>query len=402
MSLMKPLVALAAFGCLGLAGTAAFAQTCTSDADCMQGFTCQVAGVVIDNAPCKPGTDCLNRGVSGSTGTTSTVSSCQPAPCATDSDCGADMVCYAQSSTSCSGSGGRPACSPDSKSCDPTPVTTEACITTTSSACVFRWQRPCNADADCGAGFVCQPEESGVCSGGTPSGGSGSGSGVGGNTGGPTMTGPNMPADLPPSSCTTITSFPGYCQVQVTSCIVDADCPAHWQCVDVPVAVPIAAPAAAGGSAGGADVAVTGAGDAAGTAPPPNPGKVCSSPYFSPVGTKGDGSGSGAGGYTGETPTSGTPPPSPGGSVDSSTGTGGTTAGPSHSGSGGSQGGTMASGTVAGGGSNGATGNRSGSASDTTSSAGGCSVNPGRAASGAPLALLALVGLGMVTRRRQR
>ncbi len=408
MSLTKSLLALAAFGCLGLCGKTAFAQTCTADADCPRGFSCQVSGVVSVTEPaCPTGAKCATSGAGAATGTTATISTCEPAACVTDSDCGTDMVCYAQTSTSCSGSGGTPACPPDSAKCDPPAPPTKSdytCTTTTTSSCAYKWQLPCNADADCGGGFVCQPTVTGVCSGGSATGSSGTG--VGGDT-----AGVNIPVDVPPSSCTTTTSFPGYCQVQATTCAVDADCPASWKCIDAPsIPVPLPAPVepVAGGTtgaSGGAPTAVAGAGagNVGGAAPDPTTtaGKVCASPYVPPGGFKSGGSG--YGGEVGGTGTSGSDPTGAGGSVGISNGTGGVTGGappPAASSTGGTVETPVAGGPASGGGASGADTRSNGSVSPASS--GGCSVNPERASSQTSHLVLALAGLGLVIRARRR
>ena len=163
------------------------------------------------------------------------VAHAQTQTCATDSDCASGMVCHSQTSTSCSGSGGTaPAC-PANMLCPDagTPIsTTPACTETTMRSCAYKWLLPCNANTDCGDGFVCQPLTQGVCSAsaGSASGGTVS-SGVGGGSG----------AALPPvaadagttSTCVTTTSFPGTCQPENPTCTTDSDCPLLWTCKDV-------------------------------------------------------------------------------------------------------------------------------------------------------------------------
>jgi hypothetical protein len=46
-----------------------------------------------------------------------------------------------------------------------------------------------------------------------------------------------------------MSSFPGYCQLKVTACAADTDCPAAWKCTDVPTAVETSGGSATGGAA---------------------------------------------------------------------------------------------------------------------------------------------------------
>ncbi|HEY4185478.1 MAG TPA: MYXO-CTERM sorting domain-containing protein [Polyangia bacterium] len=354
MSLKKSLLAVTALACLGYAAPA-LAQTCATNADCSPGFTCQVSGVVTSPA-CPPDADCLKGGAGGDSGTV-TVSTCQPGPCATDSDCGAGMLCDSHDVTSCSGGTTTAPCAANTK-CDASQSQSEpTCTTQTVSMCAYRWQLPCNADVDCGDGFICQPSVSGACSGGSPV----SGGAAGGATGSPAI----LPG--PPDDCTTTTSYPGSCQVAVPSCLVDTDCPAGWRCVSYvdPGATGVGeAPASgAGGSAVSKSAALISS---------PTPG-MCSSPFSAPVAVKNDGA-TGAGGASGA-------------------GAGGSSA-PSASGSGGTLG------TTAGG----ATDGRStaeGSAKTVTND-GGCSIGAHVTGSPSSLAVVALLGLGLIARRRRR
>jgi len=255
------------------------------------------------------------------------------------------------------------ACPPNSP-CDAGVVekTPSMCTTTTVKACAFKWQLPCNADADCRAGFTCKPTVSGACSGGGGSSGPGTMSGSGGTGTGTPRSGsgaayPPAPAardggtDPTIPMCTTTMSFPGYCQPTVTTCNSDTDCPANWKCIESPdTAVDHApSPAGSGGSSGGAP-------------PPTVSAKMCASAVGPPV-RGGD-----------KTESAGTP----------GVGTGGTT----HAG-----GPTDPAVPPA-------TGNTAADNAATPAKSSGCSIGGGASASGAGLAMLAV--LGLLIRRRRR
>ena len=425
MSHRKPFVAIVvasvasvAFGSFVFVGRARAAAptTCTSDAECSKGFTCQPWAVSGGTAPACPadapncavtntpgvdtggagggsgssppsgaggalGSDVGAGNASGTTPTTTVISRCEPGPCQTDSDCGPDMVCHSESYSECSGGGSVAPCEPGTK-CEAKPVMTEVtCTTKTRSFCAFHWQLPCNAAADCGAGFTCQPLITTSCSGGTPVSG-GSGTGVGGTPGGSTSD-----PTLPPDNCTTTTTFPGSCQPVATICNVDADCPANWLCQDVVTPPKRGGATGVGGESGsGDDASGTGAGAATGSGAEPGgntaSGRMCSSPFIPPMASdSGEGGRTGGGEGTG-TPTSGSTPPG-------SSGTGGTTAGPGKDDPGA-------------GAANGAA--HVADASGASNGTGGCSISGSAAGSrvAGGLSMLALLGLGVVARRRRR
>jgi len=428
MSHRKPLVALVvasvAFSSLAFVGRvlAAAPTTCTSDAECSKGFTCQPWAVSGGTAPACPadapdcavtntpgtdtggaggvtgssgspgagavtGTDVGSGNVSGTTPTTTIISRCEPGPCQTDSDCGADMVCHSESYSECSGGGSKVApCEAGTKCATDPDVTESTCITKTRSYCAFHWQLPCNAAADCGAGFTCQPQIIGTCSGGTPVSG-GTGTGVGGSTG--AEPDPGRSATSHPD-CTTTMTFPGSCQPVATICNVDADCPANWLCQDVVTPPSRGAASGVGGDSGSGDGASgtgTGAGAASGSGVVAGgdtaSGRMCSSPFIPPAASD-----SGAGGRLGGAEGTGTP--TSGGTPPGSSGTGGTTAGSDTDKTGG--GATNGAAHVA-------------DAPGASNGAGGCSIS-GAGAAGSQVAgglsVLALLGLGLVARRRRR
>jgi hypothetical protein len=271
------------------------AQTCASNSDCAQGLTCQASTATPTPTPaCSPGAACLPTTTPPATSLT-----CLPAPCQTDTDCGQAMVCHSETTTTCSGGTAVAVkCAPNTVCTTTPPATDPVCTDTTTSQCVYKWQLACNADADCGTGFVCQPTTMGMCSGSGPvSGGSSSSSGTGGGSGSGALPAPPLlpVADAGTSVpvCVTTTSFPGSCQVEVASCTVDSDCPSIWKCVDSnpPTAVsngPIAVDAGAAptplppGTTGTAVGTATTTSTAAAA-------KTCQSPNWYPRSTGGNG-----------------------------------------------------------------------------------------------------------------
>jgi hypothetical protein len=279
------------------------AQICTTDADCAKGLRCQTDGNVTTTAPClvsDGGTACTPV-----VAPTPATMSCQAAPCATDADCGTNMVCYRQTSTTCTGG------TPVAVKCDPTtgcdaaavPVPEPViCTDTVTSTCAYKWELPCNTSAECGDGFTCQPMTYGMCSGGsgTATGSTGtSSSGVGGGSGsGGTAVPvpPDMDAAVPaPVTCTTVTSYPGSCVANPVSCTTAAECPSGWTCALVTTGT-----AVAGGPsiAPGAPVAV----DAGVISVPPPPVVTTTTGTCQPPTTQGTRGTSTGGGYdTGKT-----------------------------------------------------------------------------------------------------
>jgi MYXO-CTERM domain-containing protein len=266
------------------------AQTCTADSDCAKGLTCQ-DNMSTAPAVCYPdeaGTGCLPVADPAPAS-----KSCQLAPCASDADCGAEMVCQAQP-TVCTGSTPSTApCAPNTD-CTPPPAPEPPDCTTPVSTCVYRWALPCTVNADCGEGFECVPRQAGTCSGSNGSAASGTpvatmpttGGGTAEETGGATgsaepsgdstdSSGGAASTDVDagtarPVECTVVETYPGYCQSVVKTCAQDSDCPSVWTCkasydgvttttVGAPpdVATPQPAPAPMPIDGGAAPVAVT-------------------------------------------------------------------------------------------------------------------------------------------------
>lgn len=215
------------------------AQACMTGADCPRGFTCQLNAVPPLPPECAKDQPCATT-----VALFAPAGFCAPGACATDADCGTDMVCHSQTTETCSG-GTTGACAPNTK-CDLPPPTEPVCTKQTTSVCAYRWELACNTDGDCGAGFNCVPSTRAVCptrsGSGTPSSGSSSGAGGSassgvattaptkdeGGTGAGNSTGTGSVAE-----CTTTTAFPGSCQPKAATCAADSDCPSAWTCTEL-------------------------------------------------------------------------------------------------------------------------------------------------------------------------
>jgi Cys-rich repeat protein len=356
----------ATFAWLAFASSPASAQSCTADTDCPQSFACVVTGM--STPPACKGTDCPADAAASEP---IVYKGCQPKSCASDVDCGSGMVCYGDKLTSCSGSGGTTSGCPANTKCDAGAVVTsvETCTTTTRYVCAFKWQVPCNADSDCGDGFVCQPNVSGGCatsSRGVSAGPNGTG---GAATGGNSSYPPAADGGAP--DCPTMASYPGACRPKATSCVSGDECPSGWSCTAVGTPVPISgagSPASIGGD--GSAAAPADKVDAGGS-----PTKVCVGPFGV------------------DAPTRGGVDVSTGGQSTSSNHEGADAAIPPGSATGGTTGGTTG----------GATGGTTGGPKASSGSAGGCAIAPARAGDSAfLLGGLAVVALALVRRRLRR
>lgn len=185
-------------------------SSCKTDADCGEGYLCQIVGSS-GSAGCAcpadvPPSDCdcppppPPQDFWG----------CVPKPCAVDADCGEGQECVTID-LGCPVS--TPACSPDGNCPEADPV---ECVNSTTTQCQYKWQGACEVDSDCGAGFACKAMESCACSGGgaTPSDG---GSGF-------------APAPPPDEECVCSPTDEKYCELVVTECETDADCAPGLTC----------------------------------------------------------------------------------------------------------------------------------------------------------------------------
>jgi MYXO-CTERM domain-containing protein len=170
---------------------------------------------------------------------------CAPKACNPDGaadQCGADMVCFSYEYGMCSGSAGAaPACEPGKECPDVEPIPVEeTCTTTVESYCTYKYNLPCEAAADCGAGFDCVPYEITSCAGSGPSMGGAEPAGTGGASGGGMdPSSGDAPVDdraapiMDPPDCTTELSEEKYCQVIDVTCETAADCEEGWTCEDM-------------------------------------------------------------------------------------------------------------------------------------------------------------------------
>jgi len=201
---------------------------CASDNDCAEGFECEVTGGA--SCACAPGVDCDCAPIEYRT--------CVPGPCQSDADCDAGMVC-ATYDTPCAVSA---PCDSDGFCPDPIP-----CEATKVSICAPRWVLPCEAAADCGDGFDCQPAEVCSCDGGAPTDPAEPvppGEPAGGDSSG------DVPgAPVPEGSCTCEPTGENYCVAKEVACDDDSTCPAGWSCEHFNATPPVdCAPASSGGS----------------------------------------------------------------------------------------------------------------------------------------------------------
>lgn len=265
VSIKRAALSALVFGVLAVAPNA-LAQEACGDSTCPKGYRCETVPAPCPAIACAPGSDCpVCDGE---------VEMCVALPCASDADCDEQMVCFEREVASeCTGTA--PACPPGSECPAPEPA---ECTIVTESSCVPRWALPCDAAADCGAGFECVEQQS--CSspgspgsgGGTPArpGGS-SGGASGGSSGGAAEPQPDRapagtagsagfappsapepapapqpapaepaPAPAPVEERPEVTCRPSgvkQCQVIERACSADADCPSDWSCVDNPEGV---------------------------------------------------------------------------------------------------------------------------------------------------------------------
>lgn len=288
MSCTRVLFPAFALAALVLATPRARAADCSTTAECAKGFTCQIVATTTPTpAPCPADTVCA-QDAKAEAGQQATYGVCVEASCTTNADCGSGMVCHTEEQESCSGGS---ACPPNAQ-CFAPPAT---CTTTKVSTCMFKWQLPCSADAECGDGFTCQPTVSGACSGGsgtvTAGTGTSSSSGGGADAKMPSVGGTDGTAGgagtAPPDMCTTTTSFPGYCAPKASTCTVDSDCPASWTCVDAyptrettaNAGAPASSSSAAAAGSSGASIAPGEPAPTGGATPTSPPTKICQSPY---------------------------------------------------------------------------------------------------------------------------
>ena len=258
----RPVIFAIALGTLAAAASRASAKEpamlgACGGTTCAHGFTCQVVPGACPLIACRDGETCPPC-------TPQDSYVCAPSTCATDADCGADMVCASLDSTQCPVSPPT-ACGPNMDCSRPVMTdpagATSTCTTTTYHQCTPRWQLPCQTAADCGAGFTCDEQQSCGCSGGGTVGGGVTPSGSSTpSSGGSTQT---------PPDCTCTGTGTSACTIIPTVCNTDAECLPGWTCQDLPSVRSCAV------SPGGQQTCD----------PPPAIVKNCAPPYSSSSGT---------------------------------------------------------------------------------------------------------------------
>lgn len=228
-------------------------STCEANTDCPKGYECQVTGgTACASTDCAEGQDCPPPPPCEPEEFKNCVA--VPDACASDADCDSGMVCYTHTYERCDPQPAY-ACAPDQECPEPPPP---QCETATESSCVPRYMLPCDAAADCGTGFECQPVEECACSGSSGGGSVPPSDGAGGAP----DTGEPLPPDEPTCSCTP--TDVSYCAIIERACTSDAECPTDWVCSDNPESVVCSGP---DGSGEGAECGST------------EPDKVCMPPY---------------------------------------------------------------------------------------------------------------------------
>jgi len=190
-----------------LAAAPALAQDseCGSDADCQDGFVCEVTGAggcAVE--PCSEDGECPEPVCEEYE-----YSECVPGPCQGDADCDGDQICVKETYTS------EVDCPPNAD-CAPSDPIEE-----TYSECRYRWEAPCEADSDCGAGFLCEEAESCWCNGSA-------GTACPDNAPCPDP----QPAPEPECGCEPSGDF--YCVLQEVECTDDSECEGGLVCDDNP------------------------------------------------------------------------------------------------------------------------------------------------------------------------
>lgn len=225
--MMTQRIAAALFFGLVLTAASNASAECTSDADCAEGYACELVGAsaCADSPPCIPGEECVEP------------EPCEPEEeyaclfvpptCATDADCEAGLVCETYDSYDCSVSS--PAC-PEGAEC-PEPVE-EDCTEESESYCVPPYFAACSEDADCGPGFACVADE--VCSCGGSTGGGSTDSGGGSTDPVPAPDMPDSPQDKDGEDCGCEPTGEFYCELIPVECTSDADCGEGLSCVTGP------------------------------------------------------------------------------------------------------------------------------------------------------------------------
>lgn len=191
------------------APSAALSAPAACDLDCEQGFVCELAPAACPAILCLDENDPSCPRCDGEP-----VPYCAPAACESDADCGGGTVCAEQTVfVDCPVSAPTPETdrSMVTKAAGSMPEAAE-CTPSVIKQCTPRWQLPCDADVDCGAGFRCAEQQR--CS---------------------VPPAPADPDERERAAAAEVTCEPSgvfACVVIETSCDTNADCAAQFVCAD--------------------------------------------------------------------------------------------------------------------------------------------------------------------------
>ena len=224
-------------GALAVVALPASAQECVSDQDCPANYACEVVGEMGCLYACAPGEECAPPAGCAS----QEIRGCVPQPCTSDEQCEDGMVCFSETRELCTRPT-EPYCPPGSDCPMPAPA---PCETVTESACVPRYEVPCQQDADCGEGFACVEAMECWCMGSGDTGASGGeevpvdpDTAESDGAEPPSGSGEDEPAPDPEreitvdrdEQCGCDPSGKYYCEAQEVECASETDCPEGWTC----------------------------------------------------------------------------------------------------------------------------------------------------------------------------